>query len=80
MGIFLDDIMKSLNENGRPRDWKHFNCKEEHEDCYVSKLYGGNKDKVHDFLVEKCEDGTINYSTHDEVYDLIEEELGIKKV
>ena len=67
-----------LRESGKARDDKFFNCKEEHEFYYVSKLYD-KKEEVHDFLEKKCESDEINYSTHDEVYELIEKELGYKR-
>jgi hypothetical protein len=57
-------------------DHKYFNCSEEHESYYVSELYD-NKQKVHDFLEKSCKNGDINNSTHDEVYKLIEEKLGL---
>jgi len=56
----------------KARDDKYFNCKQEHEDG----LYGSNKDKVSTFLSNKCDNNTIKYSTHKEVYNLIKEELG----
>lgn len=59
----------------KDRDYKYFNCSEDHEVRYVAGLYE-DSDKVHDFLQKKCGDGTINYSTHMEVYELIERELG----
>ena len=34
----------------KPRDDEFFNCGEEHENRYVSKLYGSNSEKVHVFL------------------------------
>ncbi len=70
--------MKGENKMARDkaRDDKFFNCSEEHEDNYVASLYGTNKDKVSDFLVEKCDDNTINYSTHTEVYELIKDSYG----
>ncbi len=61
----------------KPRDDEFFNCGEEHENRYVSKLYGSNSEKVHVFLEKKCSDSTINYSTHRQVYQLIEKEFGL---
>ncbi|HRW34335.1 MAG TPA: hypothetical protein P5107_04665 [Thermotogota bacterium] len=34
----------------KPRDDEFFNCGEEHENLYVSKLYGSNSEKDHVFL------------------------------
>ena len=59
----------------KARDDKYFNCKQEHEDNYVANLYD-ESNEVSTFLTEKCKDNTINYSTHMEVYELIEEKLG----
>ncbi|MFA9396577.1 MAG: hypothetical protein ACERJ1_17985 [Halodesulfovibrio sp.] len=61
----------------KARDDKFFNCEQEHEDNYVAKQYGKNRQAVSDFLAKKCEDGTISYSTHKKVYALIKEELGL---
>lgn len=57
-------------------DHKYFNCSEEHEVNYVANRYKSRK-KVYDFLKEKCKDGTIKNFTHQQVYDLIKEELGL---
>lgn len=59
----------------KKKDDLYFNCSQEHEFDYVSGLYA-NEGKVHKFLKEKCEDGTINYLTHLQVYELIKKELG----
>jgi len=59
----------------KAKDDKYFNCGQEHEFDYVSGLYA-EKEKVYDFLKKKCSDKTISYSTHLEVYKLIEKELG----
>jgi hypothetical protein len=59
----------------KAKDDKYYNCGEDHERNYVSGLYA-NKSSVSNFLIKKCEDGSINYSTHTEVYELIKNELG----
>ena len=59
----------------KSRDDKFFNCSEEWEFKYVSELYDKN-DEVYDYLKEKCDDGTISYSTHMEVYEIIEKKFG----
>lgn len=52
-----------------------FNCSKESELDYVAGHYQ-DKQAVKDFLIKKCEDGTIKYSKHIEVYKLIKKELG----
>jgi hypothetical protein len=59
----------------KARDDKFFNCSERHEFRYVSSLYGDNKVRVFLFLKKQCRDGAIKYSTHKEVYDLINRHL-----
>lgn len=59
-------------------DHKYFNCSEQHEHNYVVNQYDElDGHIVRDHLKEWCEDGTINNSTHQEVYDLIETELNM---
>ncbi len=65
---------KVMSEN-LARDQKYFNCSEEHELKYVSGKYA-DQEKVYQFLVESCKNNKIHYSTHMEVYQLIEKELG----
>ncbi len=63
----------------KAKDDKHFNCSQEHEFTYVSGLYSdktADKIKVYLFLKKKCEDGSIKYSTHYEVYGMIKDEIG----
>lgn len=59
----------------KSKDDEYFNCSQSHEFDYVASLYS-NSSKVKEFLKEKCRSGAINYSTHYEVYKLIEKELG----
>jgi len=59
----------------RSRDNKYFNCSEEHELRYVAGRYE-EKGKVYKFLKESCANHGIYHSTHEEVYHLIESELG----
>ncbi len=56
----------------KKRDDKYFNCDEEHEFKYVSSLYL-EEDEVYEYLKDKCDDGTIKYSTHKEVYKMLED-------
>jgi hypothetical protein len=65
-------------DRNKPRDDEFFNCSQEHEYRYVSRLYKLNSEKVHEFLERKCKDGTINYSKHKEVYELIKKELRLE--
>lgn len=58
------------------RDQKFFNCSEQHELKYVSGKYE-DSEKVYQFLVESCKNGKIKYSSHIQVYTLIEQELGL---
>ena len=55
------------------RDHKYFNCTQ--DDSYNELEYriGKYQDKeaVKRFLKEKCEDGIIKYSTHDDVKKLL---------
>ncbi len=59
-------------------DHRHFNCNQEHELNYVSGLYE-EKEEVYNFLIESCKNNDINYSTHEEVYNLIKNKLGYTK-
>lgn len=60
------------------REHDEFNCSQQHEHEYVIGLYKkDDRPTVRSFLKEKCDDGTIHYSTHQEIYDLIETELGL---
>jgi hypothetical protein len=51
-------------------DHKYFNCSEEHEANYVASLYNNKSNQT---VKEKCDSNEINYSTHDEVYKLLED-------
>ncbi len=55
---------------GDQKDWHEFNCGEEYELGYVKKLYT-RPDDVYEWLKEACQDGTLNHSTHKEVYELL---------
>lgn len=61
-------------------DSKYFNCSQESEHNYVAGLYSVSvRPAVRKFLSESCEDGSIKYSTHAEVYALIKEKLGYER-
>lgn len=59
----------------KARNDMFFNCSKESEVDYVAGNYD-DSEEVKKFLHKKCEDGTINYSRHKEVYELIKKELG----
>ena len=59
----------------KAKDDEYFNCSEEHEIDYVANLYEESQE-VREFLEEKCGSEDIDHSTHKEVYELIEKELG----
>jgi len=59
----------------KSKDDKYFNCSQEHEINYVASLYT-NTERVKQFLKDKCRQGVIKYSTHMQVYKLIQDELG----
>jgi len=61
----------------KKRDDKFFNCDEEHEFKYVSSLY--LEDEVYEYLKDKCDDGTIIYCAHEEVYKMLEDAGFTKK-
>lgn len=61
----------------KAKDDKLFNCSEPHEIKYVAGLYGSNSAKVETFLKEKCASNVIYHSTHLQVYNLINKELGL---
>ena len=61
----------------KAKDDLRFNCSQEHEKIYVVNLYPDDKKAVKEFLIQSCLDGTIHYSTHMEVYELIKEKLGL---
>ena len=62
----------------KSKDDKLFNCSQEHEHRYVFNLYEGNEKIVKDFLEEKCDDKTIIYFNHIDVYQLIQDELELQ--
>lgn len=63
-----------------PSDWDLFNCSEDYERDHVVGLYAvEDRIDVRGFIDEKCADGTISNYTHREVYDLIEDELGLTR-
>ena len=55
------------------RDHKYFNCTQ--DDVYSEVKYRirkyKNPDEVEAFIKARCEDGTIKYSTHEEVKELL---------
>ena len=61
----------------KKRDDEFFNKSQKYETDYISNQYK-NTDGVKNFIKEKGEDGTIHYSTHKEVYGLINKQ-GFRK-
>lgn len=59
----------------KSKDDKYFSCEQEHELKYVSGLYI-QQQQVYTFLKQKCADNAIKYSTHHQVYKLIQDKLG----
>jgi hypothetical protein len=74
LGVFLAEGDLKMGRD-KKKDDKYFSCSQEHELNYISGLYQESQ-KVYDFLKGKCQDGSIKYSTHREVYQMIEDGLG----
>lgn len=53
-------------------DWELFNCSEEWESGYVREQYT-DPQGVKDYLKKKCDSNEIDNSTHEQVYELLEE-------
>jgi len=62
----------------KAKDDVNIDCDQVHELAYVANLYGEKKDEVMSFLLSKCEIGKINSVTHKDVYERIEQHLGLK--
>jgi len=60
------------------KDDARIDCDQVKELGYVADLYGDRKDEVLRFLLDKCEIGRVNSRTHRELYEIIEEKLGLK--
>ena len=63
---------------GDKKDWHEFNCSQEHEFNYVKDLYV-TPNKVYDWLKRACNEGKLNHSTHEEVYEMLEKQGFVKK-
>ncbi len=59
-------------------DWDYFNCSEQHEYDYVVGLYAEKAD-VRRTLAEWCQNGTINNTTHQKLYEMLNE-AGFTKI
>ena len=57
------------------KDYQFFECDQQQDLDYVAGLYD-QKDQVYDLLHQEREKNTINYSTHVDIYELIETRLG----
>jgi hypothetical protein len=60
------------------KDDQYFNCREIYELHYVTSLYEESA-IVRKFIVGRCQTGQIDYRTHNDLYELIEKELGFPK-
>lgn len=59
------------------KDDKFFNCGQQSEHDYVASLYAlAQRPQVRTLLQNGCSNGTIRYSTHMQVYQLIQRSLG----
>ena len=65
-----------MTEKKKTRDDQFFDCSNKEEHIYVSNLYGNRKTVVAAFLKDKCRSSVIEFSTHLDVYELIELKLG----
>jgi len=63
---------------GDKKDWKEFNCSQDHEFIYVKNLYFESSE-VYEWLKEKCENEELNHSSHGEIYDMLKE-AGFTKI
>jgi hypothetical protein len=59
----------------KSRDNTYFYCSRPKEMHYVAGLYK-RKNSVLDYLIKNCQDGSINYLTFLEIYQLIQRDLG----
>ena len=50
---------------------EYFNCTEDHEFNYVAGLYEDAAD-VKQWLKDKCADGTICYTKHEDLYKMLD--------
>jgi hypothetical protein len=64
----------------KAKDDLYFNCTQDHEAEYVAGLYPATaKKEVKDFLERACRTKLLNNATHQQVYDLIDKQLGYKQ-
>lgn len=58
---------------GNKKDHKYFNCDEQYEIDYVKKQYK-NPSAVEKWISEECKQGgRISNTTHDELYEMLDE-------
>lgn len=63
---------------GDKKDWKLFNCSEQHEINYVKNQYT-NPDAVEVWIREECKSGgKIKNTTHEELYTMLKD-TGFRK-
>lgn len=63
----------------KAKDDLYFNCTQDHEAEYVAGLYPDREEEVKDFLERACRTKLLNNATHQQVYDLIDKQLGYKQ-
>jgi hypothetical protein len=64
------------SEEDTSRAAMFFECNDTSEHEYVASLYGNRRTVVAAFLKDKCAQSPIKYSTHLDVFELIELKLG----
>jgi len=57
------------------KDYQFFECEQQEDLDYVASLYA-QQDRVYALLRQEREKKTIQYSTHVDIYELIETKLG----
>jgi hypothetical protein len=60
------------------KDDQYFNCREIAELNYLAGLYEEAL-LVRKFIINRCQTGQISYRTHNDLFTLIEKELGFSK-
>lgn len=60
----------------KARDDQFFNCEQDYEVDQVASHYGANKQTILIFLKRACVTKVVSYSTHMQIYQLIENTFG----
>lgn len=64
---------------GKARDDKFFNCSQDSERDYVKKLYAGHEQQIEDYIKEQCKVGKIHYTSHEKLYQMIYDDLKLRR-